>query len=93
MNISAFNYIESGLWVLMAAIVLSAMVRCGRSSAYFGVMSVAIFSFVAFGVSDIIEAQTGAWWRPLWLLVLKSVCVVALVGCYIRYKQIKRTGD
>lgn len=92
MNISAFNYIESGLWFLLAVIVLGAMVRGGRSSAYFSVMVVAFFSFVAFGISDIIEAHTGAWWRPIWLLGLKAVCVVVLVGCYIRYKQIKRTG-
>lgn len=73
----------------MAAIVFVAAIKQGRHSAYFGVFVVAFFSFIAFAVSDIIEAHTGAWWRPLWLLGLKSACVLALVSCYVRYKQIK----
>jgi heme/copper-type cytochrome/quinol oxidase subunit 3 len=32
-------------------------------------------AFLAFGLSDYLELQTGAWWRPLWLLVLKAACV------------------
>lgn len=92
MNISEFNYIESGLWFSMAAIVFGVAIKQGRPSAYFGVLVVAFFSFIVYAVSDIIEAHTGAWWRPFWLLGLKSACVVTLVGCYVRYEQIRRTG-
>lgn len=93
MSISEFNYIESGLWFLMAALVLGTAIKHGRSGAYFGVMTVAFFGFLAFAVSDTIEAKTGAWWRPRWLLVLKTLCVLTLIGCYIRYQRIRRRGD
>lgn len=32
-------------------------------------------AFLAFGISDLVEEGTGAWWRPLWLLLLKSGCI------------------
>lgn len=48
---------------------------------------------MAFGVSDIIELQTGAWWRPWWLLLLKAACLLsfAQTGYYLWWHQ-KRNG-
>jgi hypothetical protein len=31
--------------------------------------------FLAFGVSDVVKAQPGAWCRPVWLLIGKAACV------------------
>ena len=36
---------------------------------------------VVFGVTDFVEVFTGAWWRPLWLLMLKAGCIFAAVVC------------
>jgi hypothetical protein len=41
---------------------------------------VALVTFLAaFGVSDIIEVFTGAWWSPPALLILKAVCLFGLI--------------
>ncbi|NET74529.1 MAG: hypothetical protein F6K62_27615 [Sphaerospermopsis sp. SIO1G2] len=36
-------------------------------------------AFVGFGISDFLEIQTGAWWRPWWLFTLKAICLVSIV--------------
>lgn len=36
-------------------------------------------SFFAFGVSDLVEVTTGAWWRPPWLLALKGACLAGII--------------
>lgn len=36
---------------------------------------------VPFGVSDLVESQTGAWWSPWWLLAWKAAGVVGLLAC------------
>jgi hypothetical protein len=38
--------------------------------------------FVVFGASDVIEAQTGAWWHPWWLFVMKALCVLGFLGAF-----------
>ena len=47
----------------------------------------AAMTFALFGLSDIVEIQTGAWWRPWWLLVWKAVCVLVLLVLLIRYRR------
>jgi hypothetical protein len=37
-----------------------------------------VLAFVLFGISDLIEIRTGAWWRPTWLLVWKGICLIAI---------------
>jgi hypothetical protein len=69
------NYAESGLWFAIAAAVLFR----------FGMTRVAVFAaitLVFFGVSDIVEATTGAWWRPWWLFAWKTFCVATLAGVF-----------
>jgi len=40
--------------------------------------------FVLFGISDLVETQTGAWWKPWWLLVWKVLCVHAMLTlCFL----------
>jgi hypothetical protein len=66
------NYIEAGLWFVVAAVV-AVRYRLWRWR------WLTAAALVAFGISDIVEVQTGAWWRPWWLLAWKTVCVVILV--------------
>jgi hypothetical protein len=51
---------------------------------------VASVLFLLFGLSDLVEAQTGAWWRPWWLLMWKGLCIVGLAGCYIKYRKLRK---
>lgn len=75
-----FNAGEALLWLAFAVIVAvrfhrapQRIRRTARAMAGF---------FVLFAVSDVIEMQTGAWWRPLGLLILKAVCLAGLTWCF-----------
>ena len=62
------NVVEAALWVVVAGIVL---VKWRHKTA--------AFVLVAFGISDLVETQTGAWYEPPWLLAWKAACVIALL--------------
>ena len=86
---SSGNLIEAALWfivsILLFAKALRAEVDFRRT---FFILSAAFF---AFSVSDLIESQTGAWWRPFWLLILKAVCLgVFVCGFRNYYNTVKR---
>ena len=81
------NYIEAGIWFIFAgAFAISAiknreLVRLHRI--------VATFTFLLFGLSDIVEVQTGAWWHPWWLFVWKSLCVLSMFCLLISHLKIR----
>ena len=72
-----FNLTEAGLWMLVAAVIV---IRAPRSSRHqqWGVMLGAI-SFVAFGVTDILEAGNQGS-IPLWLWGFKLLCGVGILA-------------
>ncbi|HEX8463663.1 MAG TPA: hypothetical protein VF627_03510 [Abditibacterium sp.] len=81
-----FNLLEGGLWLAMAAIfAFKSLTNSAPLRRIFGVLALA---FLAFGFSDFIEARTGAWWRPLWLLGLKGGCIAVFVFGFGRYFRI-----
>ncbi len=77
------NYIEAGIWGIFAigfcrvALKNTGKVRIQRM--------IAAVTFFLFGLSDIVEVQTGAWWHPWWLFLWKSVCVISMVILLIVY--------
>lgn len=83
-----FNRYEAAFWFVLSAIfagrVVVVLVTRRSSPALEFVLSIA---FAAFGVSDLIEVSTGAWWRPWWLLLLKGACVLTFVACYVVYRR------
>jgi len=83
-----FNLAEAGLWFVFAGVFAALTLRAtGSMRRLCGLL---VPAFLAFGLSDIIEAQTGAWWRPWWLLVLKGGCIcVFLYGAWA-YRRIRR---
>jgi len=87
MNIaSIFNYDEATLWF---AIALTVFLRRKNDNIKLTQLAVVVsISFFFFSISDIIEANTGAWWRPWWLLVLKALCILSFVTCWYKYRQI-----
>jgi hypothetical protein len=70
------NYAEAGLWVLIAAGFSVFAVR--RRGLIRRRCLLATTAFLLFGLSDVVEVQAGAWWRPWWLLCWKAGCVVAM---------------
>jgi hypothetical protein len=82
------NYIEAGLWTtISAAFFVHAILSRGRAQSL-----VAVITFLAFGISDVVEATTGAWWRPWWLLVWKGTCLVVFAVLLARYVITRRTA-
>ena len=82
------NYIEAAFWVVVGILVF-ALGRRARPPLNRLALPAAVL-FVFFGLSDVVEAQTGAWWRPFWLLLWKGFCIVGLAGCYWKYRRIKK---
>ena len=66
------NYVEASLWAGLGVVAL------WKGRGWWRV--VLCVALIAFGVSDIVETRTGAWYRPWWLLAWKAVCVMVLVG-------------
>jgi hypothetical protein len=75
------NAVEAGLWVLMGLCIF--IVAAWKNAAIRG--AVPAITLIVFGCSDVVEVQTGAWWRPWWLLVWKILCVLVLVGLLADY--------
>jgi glycerol-3-phosphate acyltransferase PlsY len=71
--------IEAGIWIALAGWLLFLAVR-RRSSLKktFFLFSATLFFF---GISDLIETQTGAWYKPFSLFMMKAVCVLFIAGC------------
>jgi hypothetical protein len=78
---TAFNGLEAILWSALAIVIAIRFRKADAALRRLSWMTAALL--VAFAVSDVIEMQTGAWWRPVGLLVLKGVCLAGLTGCFV----------
>ena len=85
---AGFNYCEAGLWFIIAATLWARAGRLPGPSRKLGRISGVAFFF--FGISDLVEAQTGAWWTPWWLFVLKAACVLVFSACGWKYWRRKK---
>ncbi|MBP7745469.1 MAG: hypothetical protein KA383_05000 [Phycisphaerae bacterium] len=83
------NRIEAGVWIVMG---LGFAVTAIRQAGLLRVRCVqAAVTLCAFGVSDLVEAHTGAWWKPWWLLVWKGLCVLVLVVLSVdHWRRVRR---
>ncbi|MDF3130036.1 hypothetical protein P0Y35_12585 [Kiritimatiellaeota bacterium B1221] len=81
-----FNLGEACLWFFMALFVFRQMRKGGRVQTL-GITGVTL---VIFGLSDLIELQTGAWWRPWELLAMKGFCLITFLGCYLSDRYSKK---
>ena len=85
------NLLEAVLWVGIALTLLAWAIReSGRRRRLWRILAAA---FLVFAVSDVIESQTGAWWRPLWLLALKAACIAVFLYGAREYRNICRAAD
>ena len=77
------DYIEAGLWSVMGVGFAIQALRPGARPRC--TCALAAIALLAFGASDLVEAQTGAWWHPWWLFVWKGACVIAFGAMVVRY--------
>lgn len=82
--LQTFNAVEALLWFGIGTGFLwdrrrEPSQRSSLTSPYAGP------AFIAFGLSDCVEILTGAWWRPVWLLIWKS-CIVTYLFFFFREK-------
>jgi len=83
------NYIEAGLWI---ALGVGAAVQAFRyAGAVRRDLLILALDLIAFGLSDIVETRTGAWWRPWWLLTWKAACIGVMLALLLRYLR-RKTG-
>jgi hypothetical protein len=88
MTVEVFNRCEAGFWAFAALFVA---LRYGRRSTLVRRRSWIVAGLLLlFAASDLIEARTGAWWRPPGLLALKAVCVVGLVASALMLRRALR---
>jgi len=92
MLVETFNLYEAILWFVIAVVLFATAIFDKSKSLYKTNLYVSAALFFAFGISDLIEIQTGAWWHPIGLLVLKGACIVGLVFCFIKYLQIQKNN-
>ena len=72
--VEIFNAIEASWWIgLGIVLVFRAGSRGSKRDRY-----LLAGALVVFGISDVIEVWTGAWWRPWWLAVLKVACCLGI---------------
>ena len=87
---ASFNFYEAFIWFFVAGISLVyAVTKNDPLQRRLFLFSVPVW--VAFGISDFVEIQTGGWWKPWWMLAWKGVCLISIIvlySCY--YKRSKR---
>ena len=83
------NYIEAGLWSVFALGFLGYSYKRDSPIAK-RKNQITSLLFLLFGISDIVEVQTGAWWKPWWLFIWKTSCVLGFIVCFWHFLKIDR---
>jgi hypothetical protein len=83
------NLIEAGVWFALSLALLIHSLRAEERVR--PTLFLLVVTIVIFGASDLIEARTGAWWRPWWLFVWKALCVMLLLFGFVRYYRISKS--
>ena len=86
-----FNFYEAILWFIIGISLLATALLDKSKNLYKTNLIISAILFFAFGVSDLIEMQTGAWWKPIGLLILKGACIIGFLLCFLKYRKLKNT--
>ena len=85
---AVFNVCEGFFW-LGLALALAVRTRSAAPPTK-GLGFVAAAAFAAFAGTDFVEARTGAWYDPPWLLAYNMACIAVLAICFLRYRVLRR---
>ena len=84
------NYIEAGLWSCIGlGFLIAAFRQTGIARRQ---CAIAALTFVLFGISDLVESTTGAWYRPIWLLIWKGLCLLVFAWLLMKYLKERKTN-
>lgn len=72
----AFNVFEAILWTSIGLYVLVQSIH--NQQRRVPLLVIAALFFV-FAVSEVVETQTGGWWKPWWLAVWKGGCIASII--------------
>lgn len=75
---AGMNSVEAVIWVSIGLLLLVGLKKGATSSSKQDAVALSVL-FIMFGVSDVVEIFSGAWWRPWWLLVWKTLNAIALL--------------
>jgi len=78
------NYLEASLWGVIALSLLVASIFHPRHRSR---LLLAALTFLLFGLSDLVEISTGAWWRPTWLLLWKAASLLSLLLLWLSHRR------
>jgi hypothetical protein len=77
------NFVEAAFWIVVAVIAVAIGARRpGRVRRRCFLLAATL---IPFGLSDVVETGTGAWWRPWWLFVWKAACVAVLLALLVEH--------
>jgi len=80
------NLIEGYFWLAFSLVFWIPALRRGEKHRWFCLLAGAAVTI--FGISDFVESQTGAWWKPWWLLAWKAGCNAAFIALAVWYVRI-----
>jgi len=86
-----FNLLEGILWIAIALVFAFAR-RSRKEPIYRPLLIRCSITFLLFGISDLIEIKTRAWYSPWSLLALKAACVASLVYHFFAYLRMRRSA-
>ncbi|OGR81926.1 MAG: hypothetical protein A2X32_05485 [Elusimicrobia bacterium GWC2_64_44] len=71
------NFVEAAVWILIGFYLFfrSKASATGQGKDYLLLSAL----FLAFGLSDVVEVYSGAWWKPWWLLAWKALNAIGLL--------------
>lgn len=75
---AGLNYVEAAIWIVIGFFLYWGSKKTAVRYPRTDVVALSIL-FVAFGVSDVFEVHSGAWWRPWWLLLWKTLNAIGLL--------------
>ena len=84
-SVDWFNVFEILLWTSLGAVLF--VRACTQQTGRLVYLS-GTCVLLAFAGSDAVELVSGAWWRPWWLLVWKTICIGALFAVFVRLRAI-----
>jgi hypothetical protein len=88
---AVFNGCEAAFWLVLAIVIV---VRYRKSTGRLRRLSwITAVLLAGFAVSDVIEMQTGAWWRPVGLPILKGTCLSGLVISFVAMIRCVRANN
>ena len=78
-----FNQFEAALWFAISAVLFYRWIKTKPRLFHWSL----VVAFAVFGISDVIESYTGAWWDPWWLFVMKAGCVLVFGRTWFVYRR------